>query len=58
MKVDEQADGNIEQFHIAEQLGLMDGKHLFDGLKFQTNSLRRFVASSGFPFLRFLRFLL
>src|SRR3989442_2958092 len=35
MEVDQQAYGDVEQFHVAEQLGLMDRQDLLDRLEFE-----------------------
>ena len=39
MEVDEQADGNVQQFHIAEQLGLMDRQDVLDRFEFQQQAI-------------------
>ena len=35
MEVDQQAYGDVEQFHVTEQLGLMDKQDLLDRLEFE-----------------------
>ena len=35
MEVDQQANGDVEQFHVAEQLGLVDRQYLLDRFEFQ-----------------------
>ena len=35
MEVDQQAKGDVEQFHVAEQLGLVDSQYLLDRFEFQ-----------------------
>ena len=35
MEVDQEADGDVEQFHVAEQLGLVDRQYILDRLQFE-----------------------
>src|SRR6266567_5175823 len=35
MEVDQQANGNVEQFHVVELLGLVDRQYLLDRFEFQ-----------------------
>ena len=35
MEVDQQANGDVEQFHVAEQLGLVDRQYLLDRFEFE-----------------------
>jgi len=39
MEIDEQSEWNIEQFHVAQQLRLMDRKNLFNGFYFDKQAI-------------------
>jgi hypothetical protein len=38
MEIDEQSDGNVQQFHVAQQLRLVDWQHFFYGLGFHQHA--------------------
>ena len=38
MEVDEQAKGNIQQFHVAQELRFVDGQNLLHGFCFQQHT--------------------
>jgi hypothetical protein len=38
MEIDEQSDGDVQQFHVAQQLRLVDWQHFFYGLGFHEHA--------------------
>jgi len=40
MEIDEQSDGDVQQFHVAQELRLVDWQDLFHGLGFQEHAAR------------------
>lgn len=40
MEVDDEPDRNIEQFHVAEELSIVDGDDVLDTLQFEQHSVR------------------
>ena len=38
MEIDEQSDGDVQQFHVAQQLRLVDWPDLFHGLGFHQHA--------------------
>lgn len=49
VKVDEEADGNIEELHVAQELRFVDGQDLLDGLGFDEDAaFNEEVESEGF----------
>ena len=49
VEVDEQTDGYVEQFHVAQQLRLMDGQHLLNALQFQEQAiLNQYIETQRF----------
>ena len=56
IEIDDETDGDVEQFHVAEKLGFVNGEHLDDGFRFDENAVfdeevetQRFF--SGEPFV-------
>src|SRR5438128_981975 len=57
MKIDDQPDGYIQQFHVTEQLGLVDGQNLLHALEFQQETIldqniksKRLIEDQSFVF--------
>ena len=49
MKIDQKANRNVEQFHIAQQLGFMDGQDFVNALQFEQQAvLDENVKAQGF----------
>jgi hypothetical protein len=39
VEVDEEADRDVQELHVAEKLGFVDGKHLFDRFEFDQEAV-------------------
>ena len=55
IEVDQEADGDVEELHVAEELGFVDGEDLLDGLGFNKDAIfnqevetERFFAGGSF----------
>lgn len=59
MEIDEQSDGDVQQFHVAQQLRLVDRQDFFHGLGFHEHATldqqieaQRLFSSEAFVFNR------